>query len=172
MKAPTVQAGNQGDPLRGRQSGGRRAPLIGRRQQEGRTRMVNTFGHVSSPAYNTGKLQVPRLKVLLKIAMRDCKNDCSTEKKRCSHPVIVVPAVCGLPVTAFTAARSYRPKRDDLIELSATYSRASHIRRGIAPALVFSALCQAASVDSATPQVCGRRRGVDPVHQESSASQD
>ena len=68
MKTPTVQAGDQGGPLRGRQNGGRRAPIIGR---IGRTRMVNTFGHVSSPAYNTGKLQVPRLKVLLKIAMRE-----------------------------------------------------------------------------------------------------
>ena len=34
--------------------------------------MVNTFGHVSfPPAYNTGKLQVPGLKVLHKIAMRE-----------------------------------------------------------------------------------------------------
>ena len=38
-------------------------------------------------------------------------------------------AVCGLHVTAFTPVRSYRA--DDLIELPATYSRASHIRRGI-----------------------------------------
>ena len=38
MKTPAVQAGDQGGPLRGRQNGGGRAALSGRRQQQGRGR--------------------------------------------------------------------------------------------------------------------------------------
>src|ERR1700730_12198379 len=44
MKTPTVHAGDQGGPLRGRQNGGRRAALIGRRLKQAPGRAPFTLG--------------------------------------------------------------------------------------------------------------------------------
>ena len=120
MKTPTVQAGDQGGPLRGRQNGGRRAALIGRRLQRGRGRVRFTRGskltgmvwrprHVGSRGRTMESSGTsPWQHCCLKLGSVSCKNAPSTEKKRCSHPLTVPPDISPAPMTFWSKGYLFR----------------------------------------------------------------
>ena len=133
MKTPTVHAGDQGGPLRGRQNGGRRAALIGRRLKQGRGRARFTRGskhtgvvwrprHVDSRGRTLKRSGIsPWQHCRPKFGSVSCNIAPSTEKKHCSHPSTVPPDIMrnGLQLLArhslqhYTARVRVNPKSRD-----------------------------------------------------------